>query len=271
MSHQEWARVLTLIGLVGCLIAGTTPTIAEPAQAVVSVPSPIWGWVRFSSPTTEDLHGLAVVSGNDIWAVGSKGTILHWDGFAWTKVPSPVTSELWAVTMIVSSGDNGQAVDGWIVGWDATLLRWQNNTWTKVTSPVARDFVDVSVVISPTQSGGAITEGWALGLGASLRWHNNQWEQFAELDNRYLYSISMLSPTEAIAVGDFGSIGHWDGQHWTGMSCRSCPFPPRMLTSVSMVAANDAWAVGNGGTCLHYNGIDWQPVVNPNIQIDKIR
>jgi len=39
------------------------------------------------------LTGAAAVSPTDAWAVGSYGTfktlILHWDGTAWAKVPSP--------------------------------------------------------------------------------------------------------------------------------------------------------------------------------------
>ena len=59
-------------------------------------------WARVPSPSPggpagdDDLHAVAATSATDAWAVGSydsgqaNGTlILHWDGTAWTQVPSP--------------------------------------------------------------------------------------------------------------------------------------------------------------------------------------
>jgi len=59
-------------------------------------------WTRVTTPdpggdpggpaVSNDLIGVAGISASDTWAVGSSGTetlILHWDGSAWTRVPSP--------------------------------------------------------------------------------------------------------------------------------------------------------------------------------------
>src|SRR5690348_1956921 len=56
-------------------------------------------WVRVASPSPGDhdhLQAVAATSTTDAWAVGdydngqTAGTlILHWDGAAWTQVPSP--------------------------------------------------------------------------------------------------------------------------------------------------------------------------------------
>jgi len=37
------------------------------------------------SGTTNDLTGVSAVAANDVFAVGDKGTILHYDGTAWTQ------------------------------------------------------------------------------------------------------------------------------------------------------------------------------------------
>jgi len=81
-------------------------------------------WTRVTTPdpggdpggpaVSNDLVGVAGTSASDTWAVGSSGTetlILHWDGSAWTRVPSPATgtnAQLFSVA--ASSAGNMWAV-----------------------------------------------------------------------------------------------------------------------------------------------------------------
>ena len=53
---------------------------------------------------------------SDVWAVGDSGTILHWDGSAWTSASSGTTFALFGVW---GSGAN----DVWAVGDDTILER----------------------------------------------------------------------------------------------------------------------------------------------------
>ena len=39
-------------------------------------------------------------SGDDVWAVGDVGTILHWDGQAWSNIPSGTNAHLHGVVMV---------------------------------------------------------------------------------------------------------------------------------------------------------------------------
>ena len=71
--------------------------------------------------TTQSLNGVWGTSPEDVWVVGDHGTILHWDGKAWTSDPSVTTSsDLYAVW---GSG----AGDVWAVGRDVILHRTKGN------------------------------------------------------------------------------------------------------------------------------------------------
>src|SRR3954454_5987047 len=81
-------------------------------------------WSVVTSPNTatgQDLfHGIASVSSNDVWAVGSSGPFTgsvtlreHWDGNAWSVVPGPdagITSSLGSVAALSTT-------DIWAVGY----------------------------------------------------------------------------------------------------------------------------------------------------------
>jgi hypothetical protein len=67
-----------------------------------------------------------------VWAVGGGGTLLHWDGTAWTQVMSPTTNALNGV-----SGTS--ATDVWAVGagtgfGPATVLHFNGTTWSSVSN-----------------------------------------------------------------------------------------------------------------------------------------
>ena len=58
------------------------------------------------------------------WAVGVWGTIIHWDGSAWTKFPSGTFQRLTAVW--------GHAPnDVWAVGYANTILHWDGVVWSR--------------------------------------------------------------------------------------------------------------------------------------------
>ena len=49
------------------------------------------------SGTTQALDCVWGLAGDDVYAVGALGTILHYDGQAWTPEDSGITDRLWAV------------------------------------------------------------------------------------------------------------------------------------------------------------------------------
>lgn len=58
----------------------------------------------------------------DVWAVGTEGTLAHFDGVGWSAVPSGTTSDLYGL----GSGPS----DVWAVG-GRDVLHWVGTGWTK--------------------------------------------------------------------------------------------------------------------------------------------
>ena len=68
----------------------------------------------------EDLFGANGNGQTDQFAVGSSGTILHWNGVSWSAMASGSTANLKAVASEESG--NGNLVDVWAVGSGGTIL-----------------------------------------------------------------------------------------------------------------------------------------------------
>lgn len=95
------------------------------------------------SPYFPVLEGVSAASPTDVWAVGittgggksSQVFTLHWNGTAWTKVPTPVTklatSEVFGVS--AESPTNAWTVGYFALGhgWGPLQLRWNGKTWNQ--------------------------------------------------------------------------------------------------------------------------------------------
>jgi hypothetical protein len=166
---------------------------------------------------------VAATSATNVWAVGFSSTptadqtlILHWDGAAWTQVPSPSpgsSSDLFGVG--ATSPANAWAVGSTLQGGvDQTLiLRWDGAAWTQVPSPSPGGpgmNSDLSAVVATSAS-----NAWAVGS----------------------YRVP-VNARLALAL-------HWDGTSWVQVPT---PNPSSTLDELSAVGASSAsnvWAVGS--------------------------
>jgi hypothetical protein len=139
-------------------------------------------WSVVSSPTVDsgtnsyELLSVAAISSADIWAVGSNFNsssvsptptlIEHWDGTAWTIVPSPTTGAGGYLQAVAADSTS----DVWAVGFssngstDQTLVEhWDGSIWSIVTSP------DVGTGNNALYGVAAITPGdvWAIGYSSN--------------------------------------------------------------------------------------------------------
>jgi hypothetical protein len=163
------------------------------------------------------LTGVHAIAPNDAWAVGSDALnknrtttyAAHWDGTAWTTVPTPNASHL----LDVFAGISGSASDDvWAVG--DTLQSLSPTTITTLTEHW--DGTSWTIVPSPNPS-----------------------------SIQYLYGVAATSSGHAVAVGASDNVGNpapfgWDGLSW---SAQATP-ESGQLTAVASSPGGPIWAVG---------------------------
>ena len=66
------------------------------------------------------------------------------------------------------------------------------------------------------------------------------------------------SSSNVFAVGDAGTILHYDGTSWSPMSSGTTG----SLRDVWGASGSNVFVVGSGGTILHYNGTNWSPMAS---------
>ncbi len=214
-----------------------------------------WTMVPSPSPSADGVNILSAVTmltANDGWAVGvydlvnltgRQALTLHWDGVAWTQVPTPLISvdggnEFYGVSALAAN-------DVWAVGTDTSYYRyhtliehWDGTAWTRVSSP--------NLTAAPE-------------------------DQPLAADS-YLRSVTMITATDGWAVGSndqgrYTLILHWDGMNWRIVQ----PYNLHgHLEDVVARGPNDVWAVGQGRDLnagvlvLHWDGLAWQSTPAPN-------
>jgi hypothetical protein len=279
---------------------------AGPVQALIEH----WNghtWQVVSNPTPagtqfSQLHGLAAISKDDIWAVGGfttaggNGQTLteHWNGAHWKIVPSP--TPVGATNSFLSGVVAVSHHDVWAVGetqesngFSGTLIEhWNGHTWQIVSSPSPGPQVNALLGVAAVSH----HDVWAVGYFFDTtstrqtlieRWDGHTWQIVPSTApaNSALPGVAAVSHDDVWAVGDFVDstnttrvlIEHWNGHTWqtiTGLNPAGSS--SAFLEGVTAVSHKDIWAVGDAfgtnGACLtlieHWNGHTWQIVSSPN-------
>jgi hypothetical protein len=246
-----------------------------------------------------ELYGAAAISSSDVWAVGfhnissyesEKSMALHWNGTAWSIVPTRNIGQDANVLMAVAGVASN---DVWAVGFGHSssnqvgvplIQHWDGTRWSLVRSPrLGRGFASLSGIVAV-----ATDDVWAVGShdGATLieHWNGTAWlvvssPNGARPDNE-LYAVSASGPNDVWAVGETTSNGkgdtlveHWDGTAWTLVSAKEGSKPFTALYGVVALGSSDVWAVGADYDPLlvsyrtfteHWDGTAWTVVPSPN-------
>jgi len=240
-------------------------------------------WQRAATPNLgtgdNELNGISGRTQNDIWAVGvaqRQSLTEHWDGFAWSVVPSPNLEQGVRLEDVVDIRRD----DAWAVGWAGSpgslddhdvAMHWDGASWTIVPTPQpGGDQIDRLLAVDAAGP----NDVWAVGLYSPnpvaedhsliLHWDGSSWSVVQHSCDTYggLLGITVLSANNVWAVGDSETC-HYDGSAWTEV-----PSPqPRLeyseiaypLEDVSAVKANNVWAVG--ARVIEYNEtVVWQAI-----------
>jgi photosystem II stability/assembly factor-like uncharacterized protein len=245
-------------------------------------------------PAPDNVYAIDMISDDDGWAVGHAGTIFYYNGLQWVLHPdSPGGNEhLYGIDMVSST-------EGWIVGKNGAIFHFDGSNWMReiYSGLFSSDLRAVSIVPS-----GSDFFGFAVGIGGRvIKYENGSWTDLGRPSStRSLYGVQVISETEAWAVGDSGTIGHWTGvwepiidtgsTGWRAISMTAdgtngwivgaagrmiervggfwVPLPDgeRAVTTtlygVSMLDPNYAWAVGARGKTALWDGNAWREIQN---------
>ena len=160
------------------LALGTSTLVSEPASAGTTPPG---ARVRVGA-----LHDVVAIGPADVWAVGGRGIVTHWDGAAWQtqQLGGMRVPDLTAVDAVSSA-------DVWVVGGVVAyeqrrpfLSNWNGSAWIRAKAPAFRGEVDLLDVVAVSA-----TDAWAVGStlrqtatgvhvgGAVLRWNGSVWHR----------------------------------------------------------------------------------------------
>lgn len=259
----------------------------------------VWTGVPPPSPgaVTNTLGGVTALSPCDVWAVGLyqdvvDGPILslaeHWNGSAWTVVPTPNPDPDRTLLEAVSGTRSGRVWAVGLAGDASFIVRWNGTKWARVASPNAGNSDDLSGVTAVSG-----TDAWAVGqFGTNtspariivLHWDGRHWARKAAhapgISNE-LGAVSAISSRNVWAVGSYSTktatrtlIEHWNGTKWAWVPSpnpRNAVGGDILLSGVAGTSASNVWAVGSYSTrssnktlVEHWNGHTWKLVASPN-------
>jgi hypothetical protein len=206
-----------------------------------------WDGARWSEQRLGgDLRSIWGRSRDDVWINGCGKSFFHWNGAAWSRVPTAVPAGHVGVCPVLwgASATDVSAFDQYY------FLRWNGTAWSYAPFPF-KDQVSLGpgARISALWSAPASGDLWAVGTDGwplVLRRHAGRWTKLPTPQiEGHLMSIWGARDDDVWAVGTKGLILHWDGTAWT----REDSGVGEQLSSIHG-AGGTAWIVGDRGTVL---------------------
>ncbi|HWP38050.1 MAG TPA: Ig-like domain-containing protein [Gemmatimonadales bacterium] len=225
-------------------------TVAIPGATPVNL------WVSVPSPAgSRYLEGVWGYSSENVFAVGDSGTVLSFDGGAWSLVPG-VSNSCGAIpTQCYLTGVWGSSPDElWVVGAAGMIQRRSGGNWEIQSSPSANALYGMW--------GSAPNDLWIPGEGGRiLRYDGTSWQLSpnSASPSIYLNAVWGTSRSDIWVGGQYGTILRYDGSAWQSVSSGTS----NQIEHIWGSAASEVWAVGRGGTVLRFGGSGWQTVSSP--------
>ena len=278
---------MKLLGLAALLIGAAACNCSkrpEPAPSVAPAAAP--AAVQVDPALSKNLRGVWGSSASDVWAVGSGGTILRYDGSAWRSMPSGTSINLTAVS---GTGPD----DVWAVGESTLIMHYDGRAW-RVVEMGDEDTTLLTVLAlnrSEVWVGGSIkgagiirrykdgkveeTRGIPGSTGIWRSWavtpddvwfvgsdHQAKCYAMHRVDGGYEHKPLQAGPLRAVFgvasndvwIGAYDStLHHWDGAKWDKFEINS---EARWL-GLWGTSSSDIWAFGLNGVLHHYDGKTW--------------
>lgn len=174
-------------------------------------------------------------AGASTWAVGNNGTILQWNGTAWTASPSGVTSTLNGVSC-------ANANSCWAVGAGGTALHWDGTSWSSSSTGIFGSATLTSVACVPNSTDDCIAVGNIFGFFSVVyRYNAGTWGALEISWPNPGYTDATCTANMCYAVGPGGRAGRGFGGSWTTSEDSNTTVD---LNGIDCFTDNDCWAVG---------------------------
>jgi len=222
------------------------PACSESCHAITAKSCGSWNWQPMNSGVSQDLTGIWGVDGNDVFAVGADGQIVHYDGVQWRSMGSGAEPLLG----VWGSGRD----DVYAVGYGA-IKHYDGNHWSSIASQIP-----VGVPYMKGIWGSGPRNVFVAGqFGGMLKYDGQSWT--FDLLGQFVTGIWGSGPSDVFAVGYSrtpnvtGQISHYNGHQWSPVTWSD---PVKVLKGVWGSGPDDVFAVGDEGTVLHLKDGVWQ-------------
>ncbi|HEY5946284.1 MAG TPA: PPC domain-containing protein, partial [Kofleriaceae bacterium] len=207
-------------------------------------------WVMQSAAgSTIELTRIVRFDNGHALAIGHNSVVAQFNGTTWATKTITNTNwlrSIWAKdeqTVLIagddsSGGDSGVYVGNFAAGFTRVLSNGPLAVWGSSNGEI--------------WAAGNASLIWKASLTAPSNWTMTYGTTSSSLpDFRAMWGSS---PSDIFAVGDLGTIVHYDGVSWSAM-----PTPTTLeLDDVWGSASDNVIAVGEQGVILHYNGVAWR-------------
>lgn len=184
------------------------------------------------------LFGVTGTGGDDVFAVGTGGVIVRWDGKTWSRSSVSGRRLLRGLCDDPSSGL-------WVVGSGGTVLHRQDGVFREGPSPVTADLSACAPGVLAVGAG-----------GIALRAGSGGVQPLGSVAYPDLTSVTSLPDGHAWAVGLDGQVVEFrpDGQVVLTSVANG-----KDLYAVQATSGVSVWAVGEAGIAVRFNGSIWLP------------
>lgn len=246
-----------------------------------------WKAVNTPALRTNDnssLNSIVALAANDIYAVGyqpaANGAVLtlieHWDGNAWSVVPSPNRSTGNVLTAVTATSPAdiwavGDSVDQATTSVQTLTMHFDGAQWKIVPSPnpLPKAFLNQNVMTSvvAVSPNDVTTAGFTLDslrqreLTLIEHWDGTRWQVVPSPnvssnagDLNTLHGIAAVSGTNLYAVGFFEDAGtagqhtvlieHFDGNAWEIIDSPKKAVAQQMNGVFALPGTGNVWGVG---------------------------
>jgi hypothetical protein len=211
------------------------------------------GWTEYrddyflaNGDTVYPLYSLWGSSPDNLWAVGDKGTIVHWDGSEWRKDQSPTNLILYNVWG--TSSDNIYAIHI-SLSQQSLLIHFDGNNWIDITNQLPTGERNFTSLWFDRGETGYI-------VGNNVLYYNGVVFNRIEINqDKFLLRVRGRNSADVFTVGQKGRVYHFNGVNWTTYPELFDETPGMELRGV-YVTETTVFAVGiiNNGAII-YRGV----------------